>query len=169
MRSVETAAASREDVRFSNLEFLEFSLWWVSLSQPFNVFLTPGTWHTGWTPPCRWVSSAESKAKITSNKNIFKESTPSFMDKVRNAKDTEWNGNKRQEMLTSEYGICQTRKELHGQVGGCGCGGDRTNIHKIGWSSPSSDSYQVWRHPCQEFHIMRSSLSPNWTKLYFVP
>ena len=38
MRSVETAAASREDVRFSNLEFLEFSLWWVSLSQPFNVF-----------------------------------------------------------------------------------------------------------------------------------
>ena len=40
------------------------------------------------------------------------------MDKVRNAKDTEWNGNKRQEMLTSEYGICQTRKELHGQVGG---------------------------------------------------
>ena len=62
------------------------------------------------------------------------------MDKVRDAKDTEWNGNKRQEMLTSEYGICQTRKELHGQVGGL--------YKQTSWSSLSSDSYRVWRHTC---------------------
>ena len=38
MRSVETAAASREDVRFSNLDFLEFSLCCVYLSQSFEGF-----------------------------------------------------------------------------------------------------------------------------------